>query len=138
MLSSLGFTQGHLAKAGTVSAAAYGIANVMGYASQDIQLYGRTIPFALFLAASAGTGSLLADMSHNTLFHYLPLSQKYDQVEAAATSAVVSTGAFYLATYAADTRLPGEVGVINMLGTTLLANAVGDYAYSTVLAPMFK
>ena len=127
-----------MAKAGTVGAAAYGIANIIYYAAQAIQLYGTTVPFAPFMAASAGTGSILADMSHTTLFHYLPLSQKYDQVEAAATSAAVSTGIFYLATYAADIRLPGVVGVVDMLGTTLLANAIGDYAYSTVLAPMFE
>jgi hypothetical protein len=37
-----------------------------------------------------------------------------------------------------DARIPQEMGALDMLGTTLLANAVGDYAYITVLAPMFE
>jgi len=37
-----------------------------------------------------------------------------------------------------DARLPGEFGLLSMAGTTLLANAIGDYAYATVLAPMLE
>ena len=134
----LGITQGNLAKAGTVGLAAYGISMVNGYGGSELNIYGRAIPFTMFIAATAGIGSIVADMSHATLFHYLPLPQKYDQIEAAATSAAVSFGAFYGLIMVVDARIPQEMGALDMLGTTLLANAVGDYAYSTVLAPMFE
>jgi hypothetical protein len=74
----LGITQGNIAKAGTVGLTAYGISMVNRYGGSKLNIYGRAIPFTLFMAATAGIGSIVSDMSHATLFHYLPLSQKYD------------------------------------------------------------
>jgi hypothetical protein len=39
---------------------------------------------------------------------------------------------------AIDARFPREYGIVTMAGTTIFANAIGDYVYSTVLAPMLE
>ena len=44
----------------------------------------------MFLAITADIGSVAADISHATLFYYLPLSQKYKQLEATVASAAIS------------------------------------------------
>ena len=67
-------TQGNIAKAGAVGLTAYGISMVNGYGSLELNIHGRAVPFTLFIAATAGIGSIVAEMSHATLFHYLPLS----------------------------------------------------------------
>ena len=128
-----------IAKGATVGAAAYALSStVFGQGGRSFNVYGRTVSIPMFSALATGVGSVAADLSHATLFHYLPLSQKYDQLKATATSAAVSTGIFYGTAMAIDARLPGEFGLLSMAGTTLLANAIGDYAYATVLAPMLE
>ena len=130
--------QASIAKGATVGTAAYVLSNVYGQGSGRFTVYGRTVTVPMFAALAAGAGSIVSDVTHATLFSYLPLSQKYDQLEATVTSSVVSTGIFFGTAMAIDARFPREYGIVTMAGTTLLANAIGDYAYSTVLAPMLE
>ena len=128
-----------IAKGANTGAAAYAFSStVFQQSERTFDLYGRTTSIPMFSAMATGIGSVAADLSHATLFHYLPLSQKYDQLEAAATIAAISTDIFYGAAMVVDARLPGEFGLIFMASTALLANVIGDYAYATVLAPMLE
>jgi hypothetical protein len=49
----------------------------------------------------------------------------------------VSIGSFYAVSAAVSSDLPGEIGLAELAGTALLSNAIGDYVYMSVLAPMF-
>ena len=131
--------QASLAKGATVSVAAYALSStVFGQSGRSLPIYGRTVTIPMFSAIAAGIGSMAADISHATLFHYLPLLQKYEQLEATVASAAVSSTIFFGTAMAIDARFPTEFGIVSMAGTTLLANAIGDYAYATVLAPMLE
>ena len=124
-------------KAGAVGASAYGIMMVAGQDAVVGLGGGRTVSLPVFAAGAAAAGSVVADLAHNSLFAFLPLDKKYDSLEAAATSAAVNVGAFYAVSAAVSTDLPGQIGVMTLVGTALLSNAIGDYVYSSVLAPMF-
>ena len=131
--------QASIAKGATVGAAAYALSStVFNKGGQNFTVYGRTVSIPMFSAIASGIGSVAADISHTTLFHYLPLSQKYEQLEATVASAAVSSTIFFGTAAAIDSRFPSEFGIMSMAGTTLLANAIGDYAYATVLAPMLE
>ena len=124
-------------KAGAVGASAYGIMMVAGQDAVVGLGSGRTVPLPVFAAGAAAAGSIVADLAHNTLFAFLPLDKKYDSTEAAATSAAVNVAALYGMSAAVSTDLPGQIGLSTIVGTALLSNAIGDYIYSSVLAPMF-
>ena len=125
-----------IAKEATVGTAAYVRSSMNGRGALRFLVYGTTVTVRTFAALAACAGSIASDIKHATLFSYLPLSQKYDQLEATVTSSVVSTGIFFGTAMTIDARFPREYGVVTMADITLLANAIGDYAYSTVLAPM--
>ena len=97
---------------------------------------GRSVSLPVFAAGASAMGSVVSDLAHNYIFSVLPLDQKYENTEAMAVSAGVSIGSFHSAS-AVSSNLPGEIGLVKLAGIALLLNAVGDYVYMSVLAPMF-
>ena len=124
-------------KAASVSASAYGIMSMVG-ADADFRLPGgSTVSLPVFAAGASAMGSVVSDLAHNYIFSFLPLDQKYENTEAMAVSAGVSVGSFYAVSAAVSSTLPAQIGMVEIAGTALLSNAIGDYVYMTVLAPMF-
>ena len=124
-------------KAASVGASAYGIISMVG-ADADVRLPGgSTVSLPVFAAGASAMGSVVSDLAHNYIFSFLPLDQKYENTEAMAVSAGVSVGSFYAVSAAVSSTLPAQIGMVEIAGTALLSNAIGDYVYMTVLAPMF-
>ena len=124
-------------KAASVGASAYGIMSMVG-ADADVRLPGgSTVSLPVFAAGASAMGSVVSDLAHNYIFSFLPLDQKYENTEAMAVSAGVSVGSFYAVSAAVSSALPAQIGMVEIAGTALLSNAIGDYVYMTVLAPMF-
>jgi len=124
-------------KAASVGASAYGIMSMVG-ADADVRLPGgSTVSLPVFAAGASAMGSVVSDLAHNYIFSFLPLDQKYENTEAMAVSAGVSVGSFYAVSAAVSSTLPAQIGMVEIAGTALLSNAIGDYVYMTVLAPMF-
>ena len=124
-------------KAASVGASAYGIMSMVG-ADADVRLPGgSTVSLPVFAAGASAMGSVVSDLAHNYIFSFLPLDQKYENTEAMAVSAGVSVGSFYAVSAAVSSSLPAQIGMVEIAGTALLSNAIGDYVYMTVLAPMF-
>ena len=124
-------------KAASVGASAYEIMSMVG-ADADVRLPGdSTVSLPVFAAGASAMGSVVSDLAHNYIFSFLPLDQKYENTEAMAVSAGVSVGSFYAVSAAVSSTLPAQIGMVEIAGTALLSNAIGDYVYMTVLAPMF-
>ena len=123
-------------KAALVGASAYAIMAMNGPDANVALPGGSTVPLPVFAAGAAATGSVISDMAHNYIFNFLPLDQKYENTEAMLVSAGVSVGSFYAVSAAVASDLPGSIGLVNIAGTALLSNAIGDYVYSAVIAPM--
>ena len=124
-------------KAASVGASAYGIMSMVGV-DADVRLPGgSTVSLPVFAAGATAVGSVVSDLAHNYIFSFLPLDQKYENTEAMAVSAGVSVGSFYAVSAAVSSTLPAQIGMVEIAGTALLSNAIGDYVYMTVLAPMF-
>jgi hypothetical protein len=124
-------------KAASVGASAYGIMSMVG-ADADVRLPGgSTVSLPVFAAGASAMGSVVSDLAHNYIFSFLPLDQKYENTEAMVVSAGVSVGSFYAVSAAVSSTLPAQIGMVEIAGTALLSNAIGDYVYMTVLAPMF-
>jgi hypothetical protein len=124
-------------KAASVGASAYGIMSMVG-PDADVRLPGgSTVSLPVFAAGASAVGSVVSDLAHNYIFSFLPLDQKYENTEAMAVSAGVSVGSFYAVSAAVSSALPAQIGMVEIAGTALLSNAIGDYVYMTVLAPMF-
>ena len=124
-------------KAASVGASAYGIMSMVGADAVVGLPGGRSVPLPVFAAGASAMGSVVSDIAHNYIFSFLPLDQKYENTEAMAVSAGVSIGSFYAVSAAVSSDLPGEIGLVELAGTALLSNAIGDYVYMSVLAPMF-
>ena len=124
-------------KAASVGASAYGLMYAFGPQAVVAIPGGSTIPLPLFAAGAAATGSVVSDLAHNYIFSFLPLEQKFENTEAMAVSAGVSVGSFYAVAAATSSSLPADLGMVTIAGTALVSNAIGDYVYSAVLAPMF-
>ena len=122
-------------KAASVGASAYGIMSMVGADAAVGLPGGRSVPLPVFAAAPA-MGSVVSDFAHNYIFSFLPLDQKYENIEAMAVSAGVSIGSFYAVSAAVSSDLPGEIGLVELAGIALLSNAIGDYVYMNVLAPI--
>ena len=124
-------------KAASAGALAYGIMSMVG-ADADVRLPGgSTVSLPVFAAGASAMGSVVSDLAHNYIFSFLPLDQKYENTEVMAVSAGVSVGSFYAVSAAVSSTLPAQIGMVEIAGTALLSNAIGDYVYMTVLAPMF-
>ena len=107
-------------------------------ADADVRLPGgSTVSLPVFAAGASAMGSVVSDLAHNYIFSFLPLDQKYENTEAMVVSAGVSVGSFYAVSAAVSSTLPAQIGMVEIAGTALLSNAIGDYVYMTVLAPMF-
>lgn len=92
----------------------------------------------MFSAIALSIRSVAMDINHATPFHYMPLSQKYKQLEVIIASVVVSLMIFFRTATAIDSCFPGNFGIVSMVGTTLLANAIGYNTYVTVLKLMLE
>ena len=123
-------------KAASVGASAYAIMAMNGPDASVALPGGSAVPLPVFAAGAAATGSVISDMAHNYISNFLPLDQKYENTEAMLVSAGVSVGSFYAVSLAVASDLPASIGLVNIAGTALLSNEIGDYVYSAVIAPM--
>ena len=124
-------------KAASVRASAYGIMSMVGV-DADVRLPGGSpVSLPVFAAGASALGSVVSDLAHNYILSFLPLDQKYENMEAMAVSVGVSVGSFYAVSAAVSCTLPAQIGMVEIARSALLSNAIGDYVYMTVLAPMF-
>ena len=104
----------------------------------DVRLPGgSTVSLLVFTAGASAIDSVVSDLAHNYIFGFLPLDQRYENTEAMAVSAGVSVGSFHAVSAAVSSTLPAQIGMVEIAQTALLSNAIGDYVYMAVLAPIF-
>ena len=128
--------QNYAGKAATVGATGYAMGRMLR-GNQNLALPGgRTIPFGMFAGGATALGSLTSDVMHDTVIPHILKSERFSDAASAAVAGGTSIGTMYAAAAATDPRIVAELGLLNMVGLALGAEAVGGYVWHGFVQPM--
>ena len=94
----------------------------------QVDLFGVRLPGSAIIGASAGVGSLSADLAHKYIFPLVPHNERFDKLESVALSA----GASGLGCYAGSALIGGNPKLFHALAIGGCSFVASDYAYGMI------
>ena len=128
--------QQYAGKAATVGATGYALGRMLRGGQLLALPGGRTISFDMFAGGATALGSIAADVMHDTVIPHILKSERFSDTASAAVAGGTSIGTMYAVAAATDPRIVAELGLMNMVGLALGAEAVGGYVYHSVVEPV--
>ena len=122
-------------KAATVGAVGYGVGRVI-LPNSDILAGGRRIPFPMFAAGATAVGSIASDVMHDVVIPHILKSERWSDTAGAALAGGTSVGSMYAAAYLTEPALAGQLGLVNLIGLALAAEAGGSYLFHSFIEPL--
>ena len=126
----------YVAKSGTVGAVGYGLGMVLQPSTDLVMPGGRRIPFAVFAGGATAFGSMASDVMHDVVLPHILKSERWSNTASAALAGSSAVGSMYGAAAMTDSRLTGEVGLVNLIGLSLAAEAGGSYIFHSFIEPL--
>ena len=101
--------------------------------STDLVMPGGTrVPFSTFAGAACAAGSMVSDV----MLPHILKSERWSNTASATLSGSTAVGSMYAAAAITDPRLTGELGLINLVGLSLAAEAGGAYIFHSFIEPI--
>ena len=125
-------------KAATVGAVGYGLGTVL---LRDIDIVGpggRRVSFAMFAAGATAVGSVASDLMHDLVIPHILKSERWSSTGGTALAGGTSVGSMYGAAYLTEPRIAAEVGLLNLVGLALGAEAGGSYLFHSFIEPLMQ
>ena len=126
----------YVAKGGTVGAIGYGLGMALQPSTDLVMPGGRRIPFATFAAGATAFGSMASDIMHDVVLPHILKSERWSNTASAALAGSSAVGSMYAAAAMTDARLTGELGLMNLVGLSLAAEAGGSYIFHSFIEPI--
>ena len=126
----------YVGKAGTVGAIGYGLGMVLQPSTDLVLPNGQRVPFSTFAGAACAAGSMVSDVMHDVVLPHILKSERWSNTASATLSGGTAVGSMYAAAAVTDPRLTGELGLINLVGLSLAAEAGGAYIFHSFIEPI--
>ena len=123
-------------KAATVGAVGYGAGSVILPNSDILLPGGRRLAFPMFAAGATAVGSIASDVMHDVVILHILKSKRWSDTAGAALAGGTSVGSMYAAAYLTEPALAGQLGLVNLIGLALAAEAGGSYLFHSFIEPL--
>lgn len=107
-----------------------------GKISSTIPVFGQQIPFPILLGGAFFVANFLGELAHQHIMPHVHVSERLSSYTSTAIAVGASWGALMLLLNMVRPELIEYMGMWYLLGTVLAVEAIGSYAYSTVVYPM--
>ena len=125
-------------KAATVGAIGYGIGSYLQPNTIMALPGGRSVPFNMFAAGATAVGSIASDLMHDQVIHHILKSERWSSTGGAVLAGGTSVGSIYATAYLTDPRITTELGIVNLIGLALAAEAGGSYLFHSFIEPLMQ
>ena len=125
-------------KSATVGAVGYRAGTFMLPDSDIIMSGGRRLSFPMFAAGATAVGSIASDVMHDVVIPHILKSKRWSDTAGAALAGGTSVGSMYAASYLVEPALAGQLGIVNVIGLALAAEAGGSYLFHSLIEPLVQ
>ena len=99
---------------------------------------GRSIPFNMFAAGATAVGSIASDLMHDQVIPHILKSERWSSTGGAVLAGGTSVRSIYATAYLTDPRIATKLGIVNLIGLALAAEAGGSYLFHSFIEPLMQ